>query len=323
MSWDRIRAAREKFERFLLQRANVVGVGVGKKVIAGKETETPAVMVFVEKKLPEAQLKKTDIVPKTLDDVKTDVVETGRLKAQRATVGEEKPRTARWRPAPGGVSIGHVQITAGTLGGLVRDGGRRMILSNNHVLAASNDGRRGDAILQPGPADSGTREDIIANLERFVTIRFERSTTGGSGFAAALGRLMDRLRSRPQRNFVDAAIARPTRDDLVSDGIIGMKRTPGIAEAEVGLRVLKSGRTTGVTAGKILATNATVQIDYGRNVATFADQLLSGPMSQGGDSGSLLLDLEGRTVGLLFAGSDRTTVFNRARRVAEALRVEF
>src|SRR5438093_3165984 len=125
VSWDRIRAAREKFERFLLGRANVVGVGVGKKVIAGKETETPAVMVFVEKKLPEAQLKKTDIVPKTLDDVKTDVVETGRLKAQRATVGEEKPRTARWRPAPGGGSIGHVQITAGTLGGLVRDGGRR------------------------------------------------------------------------------------------------------------------------------------------------------------------------------------------------------
>ena len=46
-------------------------------------------------------------------------------------------------------------------------------------------------------------------------------------------------------------------------------------------------------------------------------------MSQGGDSGSLLLDLEGRTIGLLFAGSDRTTVFNRAHRVAEALQIEF
>ena len=320
MSWDRIRAAKEKFERFLLGRANVIGVGIGKKIIRGKETETPAVMVFVEKKFPESQLKKGDIVPKTLDEVKTDVVETGRLKAQAAMAGEAKPRTARWRPAPGGVSIGHMRITAGTLGGVVRDGGRRMILSNNHVLANSNDARRGDAILQPGPADSGTQEDVIGTLERFVEIKFERSAGGRTSL---FRRLAARLGFRATPNFVDAAIARPTRDDIVSDEILDVSRVPGIADAEVGLRVMKSGRTTGVTAGKILATDATVQVDYGRNVATFADQLVAGPMSQGGDSGSLLLDLQGRTVGLLFAGSDRTTVFNRARRVAEALRVEF
>src|SRR5206468_2624793 len=132
--------------------------------------------------------------------------------------------------------------------------GQRMILSNNHVLAASNDARRGDAILQPGPADSGTREDVIGTLERFAEIRFE----GLAGERASmLRRLAARLGFRTKPNFVDAAIARPTRDELVSDEILDVNRVPGIAEAEVGLRVMKSGRTTGVTAGKILATDAT------------------------------------------------------------------
>ena len=40
------------------------------------------------------------------------------------------------RPAPSGISIGHIDITAGTLGGLVRDreSGDVVILSNNESL---------------------------------------------------------------------------------------------------------------------------------------------------------------------------------------------
>jgi len=326
VTWDRIRAAKEKFERFLMDKAHVIGVGIGKKIVAGRETDEPAVIVFVEKKIPEPQLNRKDIIPKTLDEVKTDVIETGRLKAQAAMAGG-RVRTDRWRPAPGGVSVGHVRITAGTLGGVVRRQGRRVVLSNNHILANSNAARIGDPILQPGPADSGTRDDAIATLERFIEIRFEDSMAGGWSLARALHRLAERLGIRRAatlpRNLVDAAIATPLRDDLVSDSILDLDRTPGIAEAGVGTRVRKSGRTTGVTEGKIVATDATVEVDYDRNVATFTDQLVAGPMSQGGDSGSLLLDEAGRAVGLLFAGSDRTTVFNRASRVAEALGVEF
>src|SRR3989475_2210701 len=105
-------------------KANVIGVGIGKKVVAGEETEDPAVIVFVERKLPEPRLRKKDIVPKILDEVKTDVVETGRLKAQGAG-SAGRSRTQRWRPAPGGVSPGHNPITAGALrgGGRVGRGG--------------------------------------------------------------------------------------------------------------------------------------------------------------------------------------------------------
>src|SRR5207244_9603265 len=99
------------------------------------------------------------------------------------------PRADRCRPAPGGVSGGHFRITGGPLGGVVRVGGRRVVLSNNHVLANSGAARIGDPILQPGPADSGTREDAIATLERFVEIHFADPRARGwmRGLAVRLG----------------------------------------------------------------------------------------------------------------------------------------
>ena len=67
----------------------------------------------------------------------------------------------------GGVSIGHYAITAGTPGAFVKDKttAETLILSNNHVMANSNDASIGDAILQPGPADGGkSPQDRIAAL---------------------------------------------------------------------------------------------------------------------------------------------------------------
>src|SRR2546422_1185100 len=154
-------------------KAKVIGVGIGRKVVAGEETEDPAVIVFVERKLPEPQLRKKDIVPKTLDEVKTDVVETGRLKAQAAG-SAGRTRTQRWRPAPGGVSLGHIRITAGTFGGGVRVGGGRGVLSNKHIFADSKAARIGDPILPPRAPDSGARGGNNAALERFLGIHLAR-----------------------------------------------------------------------------------------------------------------------------------------------------
>src|SRR6266508_5351259 len=163
MAWQgvpRIHEAR------LFRKRNVVGVGIAKKVAGGRQTDEPCVVVFVERKVPRAQLRPKDLVPATIEAMKTDVVETGRIQALQA-------RTARWRPAPGGGSIGHYRITAGTLGAVARRAGTRMILSNNHVLANANDSAIGDPILQPGPYDGGTDRDRIATLEAFVLIPFD------------------------------------------------------------------------------------------------------------------------------------------------------
>ena len=56
-------------------------------------------------------------------------------------------RKSKLRPAPCGCSIGHKDITAGTQGCLLYYGDKQVILSNNHVLARSNKGKIGDAIL--------------------------------------------------------------------------------------------------------------------------------------------------------------------------------
>ena len=73
--------------------------------------------------------------------------------------------------------------------------------------------------------------------------------------------------------------------------------------------VQKTGRTTNYTTGKVTSINATVNVNYGGGrVAKFCRQILTTNMSAGGDSGSLLCDLNENAVGLLFAGSSSVTV---------------
>ncbi|HEX7081506.1 MAG TPA: hypothetical protein VF329_10865 [Gammaproteobacteria bacterium] len=314
----------------LLSRANVVAAGVGFKVTGGRRTSDLAIVCSVTQKLAEAQLAPADLVPRTFDGIPTDVVQTGRIRAQQS-------RTARHRPAPGGVSIGHRDITAGTLGCLVRKDGDVLILSNNHVLADSNDARLGDAILQPGPIDGGRfPDDHIANLEAFVPISFARPEPAsecatGRVVVAALNAVCAGISSKTryrtitlqaQENLVDAALARPLNPADLSDEILEIDTIEGVAEADLGTTVKKSGRTTGLTTGEILQVAVTVDVGYGGGrTARFVDQLLAGPMSQGGDSGSAILDDQNRLVGLLFAGSDSTTIINRISHVFSALGV--
>ncbi len=148
----------------LLDRTNVVAVGVGYKITGGKKTDSLGIVCSVKKKVAASQLSSADMVPATLDGMPTDIIETGIIRALQSP-------TEKHRPAPGGVSIGHRDITAGTLGCLVKKDGRFVILSNNHVLANSNAAEIGDAILQPGPHDVGRYpEDHIADLEQLIQL---------------------------------------------------------------------------------------------------------------------------------------------------------
>ncbi len=96
-----------------------------------------------------SELTERDLVLETIGGIPTDVVQTGRIRALQLP-------TERHRPAPGGVSIGHHEITAGTFGCLVRKNGHTLILSNNHVLANSNDAQIGDPILRTSCRGSWT-----------------------------------------------------------------------------------------------------------------------------------------------------------------------
>ncbi len=310
----------------LLTHPNMVATGVGYKVTKGSKTGTLCIVCSVVKKLRPSELAPKDMLPADLDGIPTDVIETGRLRAFQS-------RTDRHRPAPGGVSIAHREVTAGTLGCLVKRGGQTLILSNNHVLANSNDANRGDAILQPGPVDGGKfPDDHIADLEDFVPIsfvgppsecNFARAVT--AFLNAACRAIASKTRYRivniqAQNNRVDAAVAKPLEPNLVKDEILEIGKIKGLGQGELGLAIKKSGRTTGLTTGEILQVDVTANVQFGPGrIAQFTDQLVAGPMSQGWDSGSAVLDNDNRLVGLLFAGSDNSTIINRIEHVFSEL----
>src|SRR5437899_2107843 len=88
-------------------------------------------------------------------------------------------------PASSHCCLRHPSITAGTIGARVRDAlGHVYILSNNHVLANSNNANIGDPEYQPGPFDGGTAADQIATLTDFQTISF--ATNGSNTIDAAI-----------------------------------------------------------------------------------------------------------------------------------------
>jgi hypothetical protein len=315
--------------RQLLVKQNVVGVGLGYKVTGGGTTDELSVVVSVTRKLAKSALSKSDLVPELLDGVRTDVVETGHLRAFRAG-----PRD-KWRPVvPAGVSIGHYGSTTGTFGCVVHRAGDPFILSNNHVLANSNKARAGDAILQPGPVDGGTAHDVIAYLADYVPLDFG-TAAAQCDIARWAARLLNYLagafrsshrlqavKSTPGVNRVDAALARPVSKPLIDNQILSIGRPIGIGPATLGTHVQKTGRTTGHTRGTITQIDATVRIDYHGATALFSGQLMAGPMSQPGDSGAAILDTDRRVVGLLFAGSEAATVLSPIDEVLSALDVE-
>jgi hypothetical protein len=210
--------------------------------------------------------------------------------------------TARfYRPVPIGVSTGHADITAGTIGCRVTDGTNVYALSNNHVYANENMAFIGDNVLQPGTYDGGLDpQDSIGTLFDYEPIVFSTSAS----------------------NTIDAAIALSTTDLLD-------KTTPsngyGIPKAAtfpagINLKVMKYGRTTSETSGTVYAINATVDVAYDSGVARFVNQIViipidvSRPFSGGGDSGSLIVVSKGKNslkpVGLLFAGDGYYTIAN-------------
>jgi len=72
----------EKYAQELMQKAHVVGVGVGLAQKDGAYTQDVALVVLVDKKLPIAQLAAEDLIPREIEGVRVDVQETGELKAQ-------------------------------------------------------------------------------------------------------------------------------------------------------------------------------------------------------------------------------------------------
>lgn len=289
MNFKQARKILKKYDARILSKTKYCnGVTIGK----GDDNKWEIRVLLTRKRFFHRHLERLN-----LEGLPVKVKQVGIIRAIQA-------RTDKWRPAPGGVSIGHYAITAGTLGCSVYKGNTKYILSNNHVLADCNDGSIGDDIYQPGPYDGGGPSDKIGELYDYIPIVF-----GDPG----------------NPNYVDCALCKPTNESDVLDSIIDLDKPKGKKEAEIGEQVTKSGRTTGTNEDEITEFCGVMAIDYGEGrIGYFDDQIITDCISAGGDSGSALLNKNTKkVVGLLFAGSPSITVFNRATLVAEELGFSF
>jgi hypothetical protein len=212
-----------------------------------------------------------------------------------------------------------ITCCGGTLGSLVTRGGVQYVLSDNHILARSDAGTVGDAIVQPGLIDTAT------------------CTTAGTNTVATLSQFSN-LQATPSQN-IDAAIAQVVAGKVDPAGKIiylgattdangvpvegapqGGTGLPASSVA-IGRSVAKSGRSTGLTCSTIEATNIATSVDYTVNcdgtgtkfTTNYTNQIgvIGGDFSGEGDSGSLIVTQDtANPVALLYAGSDTDTVGN-------------
>lgn len=317
----RIEEVKKVYEQELLKKANVVGVMTGYKIKKEEKTDELSIVCMVEKKVPKEELTKRDLIPTQIREVTTDVIQVGKIRALQID------KKARHRPCPMGTSGGHYMITAGTNGELLRDKstGKMCIGTNNHVGANSNNAEIGDPYLQPGPYDGGTtRDDTIGHLLRFVPIQFvgDPSSCKAARLWSALYNVPARLLGRrtrlrpvieyPAYNLVDAAMIEIDEEDVLVE-IVDIGVPKGVRQAQLDMPVQKSGRTTCHTVdGIITGIDATIgPISYGPGkFAYFKDQIVISKegFSAGGDSGSLILNMEGYAMGKLFAGSEAENI---------------
>lgn len=210
-------------------------------------------------------------------------------------------RTSKERPVLGGISCGNPEITAGTLGIVTYDG---KFLSNAHVLALNMKAEFlpiGTKILQPGIYDGGTLDDVCGTLLKYIKMEFDNEAAN---------------------NYADAAVAK-----LSVSGSAGVcKADPNytikdIVEPVVGNIIRKSGRTSGMNTNTVIDVEATVKVWYGERFAVLKDLILvNQPFMLGGDSGSAV-DLDGKFVGLGFAGSEAIAAVCKAKHIVYPLNV--
>ena len=203
------------------------------------------------------------------------------------------------RPLQIGPSVGHYEITAGTLGGFVSVSGKSgtYMLSNNHVLANVDRAVWGDLVLQPGPLDNLAPTQLVAG-------RFETAVPLSTG---AL-------------NSVDCAIAKVDPDISIEPTVLwNVGSLAGTAEPydSASDLVFKIGRTTGLSWGRISAIELDpINVSVESAIHAFDNQIEvegmgTSPFSRPGDSGSLVVDTQCRAIGLLFAGSTSGGVTER------------
>jgi endonuclease G len=281
-----LQQAYEEVRKDYIGRENVTGVDIGYKYVEGRRTDDIVVRIHVKEKIPQFALEAEEIFPEEINGIPVDVMQC--VYGLQVALKSSSLRKSWCNPIQPGLSISHPNVTAGTWGVVVYDNatGRPCILSNWHVLVGSFDASPGDPIIQPGSKDGGRLPaDRVGQLER--------SVLGSDGDAAIA--------------FLDTTLERSVELAQFETGVV----LHSTRNAQVGEVLEKSGRTTGVTRGKVVGYGS-YKIPYSVGERTIDGFIISSviagnpdneEISSGGDSGAIWYNPETQeAVGLHFAG---------------------
>ncbi|MEM3105026.1 MAG: hypothetical protein QXD69_05945 [Candidatus Bathyarchaeia archaeon] len=211
-------------------KPNVIGwsLQLMPKIVKGVETGEMAIRIYVTKKVPKALLKPEDVIPDEINGIKTDVVEIGRVKALAN-------KTAPFRPMKFGISVGHWDVTAGTLCIPFEYRGEPFLSSNAHVLVPDprlHPWQMSEVrILQPGRYDIeknnlGNPADFVVGEYIYHIRIMPMNEPSNCAIAEAIAHVYNtvaqhlgrKTRLKPityNENYVDFAIFMPTADYLL------------------------------------------------------------------------------------------------------------
>lgn len=250
-------------------------------------------------------LKEAQELPAEVDGVKIVYYYIGEITLMKTT--------DKYDPLIGGISIGAIDVTAGTLGGVVWDKKTHepYLITNEHVVSNTQNTDplhppKGFAIVQPGPIDGGT--ELAGKL--FV-----------------VGGMKERAMDGAPCN-IDAALIMPVRG-FAAEEFWGVGQVEAFkhAPAKVGDEIVKSGRTTGVTENAVAAVDVSTNL---RGIKWSDPLLMEGLIQtrssfvQGGDSGSRVWKKSTmEPIGLVFAGSWLVSLIIPAQTICDVLGVYF
>jgi hypothetical protein len=288
LEWhDRLVAMLPSVRKWLHEQfPDVLGVDVGIKESHGELTNVLAFRVHVRRKKSMGELRPEEVIPNEIRGVPTDIL----------VVKDAEPETD--------LLTGGIQIEGsggiGTLGCFVTldtdpvADKKIYILSNHHVLMGSS-GAAGDKICHPSKCMSPCCHcNDVAELVA--------ASAGAPGSAG---------------NLIDAGYARildqgtgVTNSHFFSNTIEGIGPVFGSTAAVPFDIIRKHGRTTGLTYGIVVSVTFpfALTVEEGQPTAGYINQMDINPVqpstdwSEGGDSGSAVVNRFNQVVGLHFAG---------------------
>lgn len=267
-----------------LDKAGEIAAGLVTRSVGFPYVDKFAAIVFLEQgKLPEAELanerylawlKSSGRTDRRTTEIR-DAISDRSPPPQPVMVGPRK----RIRPVQPGTTAGILDVVgSGMICCLVdMPDGRRGLLSANHVFGS----KIGASIVQPGTSDGGKQNEVVAEVVQVST-------------TAAVATLLKNVASNPQ--------------------ILGFGPITGIAAivpSDIGQVVVMYGRDGARREGKILGVNAAIAVstdDDPRNNVTLTNVIVTSNISSPGDSGAAVLTAEGKLVGMIYAGSQSTTI---------------